>query len=308
MPKDLTALNCSKSSVIEGLFVAPADENYLVARWCYQNKVYRSFYWNAAQALEKYMKAILLFNGYSAIHPLNQPKKPYVHNLVALLASVYQIAFEFLPIDLELPTELGSKVWGWIDEPLRKYVARINTAGNPNNRYNLYGLNKMSGDLYKLDSLIYSLRRLTYNLSDPFYFNVPKDNDEHEFTLADALRKLPTYNPRNQFEFAYKPFRDCSDEVKFFFLNHNFPFSKSLQPDFQHKPLDQRWYSENSALYMTVFSYLEWNSGMETYEDVLALIPWIKDNIKLSTDDQRDLAEAFLLIEAKKNKQINTKT
>ncbi len=39
-----------------------ADRDYLVARFCYRQELEQQFLWSALQAVEKYLKAILLFN------------------------------------------------------------------------------------------------------------------------------------------------------------------------------------------------------------------------------------------------------
>ncbi|TIT06089.1 MAG: hypothetical protein E5W74_30460 [Mesorhizobium sp.] len=55
--------SCHKGRIINEMFVHTADENYIVARWCHDNQLMRDFFWNSVHALEKYMKAVLLFNG-----------------------------------------------------------------------------------------------------------------------------------------------------------------------------------------------------------------------------------------------------
>ena len=51
--------------VIYESFVIPADEDYLTARLLVKSKLYRGFYWSAAQCIEKYLKAYLLLHDVS---------------------------------------------------------------------------------------------------------------------------------------------------------------------------------------------------------------------------------------------------
>ncbi|TIX46358.1 MAG: hypothetical protein E5V33_31725, partial [Mesorhizobium sp.] len=55
-------LHASKSDIIRELFMKTADQTYVVARWCFLNRLYLDFYWNGLHAFEKYLKASLLFN------------------------------------------------------------------------------------------------------------------------------------------------------------------------------------------------------------------------------------------------------
>ena len=41
-----------------------ADKDYIAARLCYRNGLVPQFHWQALQAIEKYLKAILLINRY----------------------------------------------------------------------------------------------------------------------------------------------------------------------------------------------------------------------------------------------------
>jgi len=51
--------------VIYESFVVPGDQDYLMSRLLAQKGLPREFYWAAAQAIEKYLKAFLLINGES---------------------------------------------------------------------------------------------------------------------------------------------------------------------------------------------------------------------------------------------------
>ncbi|MBK7686911.1 MAG: hypothetical protein IPJ25_13650 [Rhodocyclaceae bacterium] len=58
-----SSAECNAVDVIYESFVVPADQDYLMSRLLAQNGLPRGFYWAAAQAIEKYLKAFLLMNG-----------------------------------------------------------------------------------------------------------------------------------------------------------------------------------------------------------------------------------------------------
>ena len=62
----MSEMNALKNNVVTQMFVDTADQNYLIARWAYHRGLFLDFFWNACQALEKYLKASLLLNGKSA--------------------------------------------------------------------------------------------------------------------------------------------------------------------------------------------------------------------------------------------------
>ena len=67
------------------LFRHLADEDYISARSNYQLRLREQFFWAGLQAVEKYLKAILLHNGRSTLN--------YGHNLPKLLKAVRQISY-----------------------------------------------------------------------------------------------------------------------------------------------------------------------------------------------------------------------
>ena len=63
MSQEITELDVLKNNVVKELFLKTADQTYVVARWCFLNRLYLEFYWNGLHAVEKYLKAALLLNG-----------------------------------------------------------------------------------------------------------------------------------------------------------------------------------------------------------------------------------------------------
>lgn len=86
------------------VFRNQADCDYIAARANFRMQLRQQFLWSGQQALEKYLKAILLFNGQSARFrdPTVRRPREYGHDLIALFDAVRAIpifAFELEPKD-----------------------------------------------------------------------------------------------------------------------------------------------------------------------------------------------------------------
>ena len=154
MPYDVTQFETMKDMVINDLFVKTADQTYVVARWCFINRLNLNFYWNGVHAVEKYLKASLLFNGRKALN--------YGHDIERLFKEVLTFANESLPEQLECPKPWPSDIWR--DETTSHFVSRLNELGDPNNRYNLFGFTQFPDDLQKLDQLVFAVRSIAQAL------------------------------------------------------------------------------------------------------------------------------------------------
>lgn len=81
------------------VFRRQADFDYIAARANFRMQLRQQFLWSAQQAIEKYLKAVLLFNGKSARYPTGK-RKEFGHDLIALLDEVKTIpifTFELEP-------------------------------------------------------------------------------------------------------------------------------------------------------------------------------------------------------------------
>jgi|MTBAKSStandDraft_2_1061841.scaffolds.fasta_scaffold05006_4 hypothetical protein len=124
------------------VFRDQADADYITARACWRLRLREQFLWSALQALEKYLKAILLFNGRSALWPgTDQRGKEFGHDLPRLFQSVSAIE----DLVIELPEWAGD------------FFATLERFGN--NRYLSKSAYSLPEWLGKLDELTWSLRR-----------------------------------------------------------------------------------------------------------------------------------------------------
>lgn len=129
------------------MFRNPADRDYIAARAVWRLRFRDQFLWSSLQAFEKYLKAILLYNGRSARWP--DPDAPtkrargeeYGHSLSRLLAAVRALP----DLNVTLPP--------WTDD----FVLRVEMFGA--NRYLTRQGYSRSDWLARLDESVWSLRR-----------------------------------------------------------------------------------------------------------------------------------------------------
>lgn len=117
-----------------------ADQDYISARACYKAELTESFLWLSLHAIEKYLKAILLFNA------IPKPRKSYGHNVENLLDAVEKIR----EIDLRLPMEVYN------------FIKYINHFGE--NRYFDSSVFVEEYALDKLDTTVWYIRKHCYDM------------------------------------------------------------------------------------------------------------------------------------------------
>lgn len=115
-------------------FRDPADQDYIMARIAYRKQFDQQFRWCALQALEKYFKAILLYNSVST--------KNLGHNLVRALNRVREIV------------DLGFELPATDTEHFIKYISEYGS-----DRYFSYPTYLIDKALPTLDKTIWSVRR-----------------------------------------------------------------------------------------------------------------------------------------------------
>jgi hypothetical protein len=141
--------------VIYESFVVPADQDYLMSRLLAQKGLPRGFYWAAAQAIEKYLKAFLLLNGKSVLKGFNG------HPLKKLFEASMGIDISFA--DLNILPHQNIEVKPDLSHHLKKFGVSeffddLEKHGSADNRYNALGVQYNTGYLFAMDSLSFQLR------------------------------------------------------------------------------------------------------------------------------------------------------
>lgn len=133
------------------VFRKQADYDYISARANYRMRLRQQFLWSAHQAVEKYLKATLLFNGKSARYytPTGTTKKcEFSHDLDALVIEVKNIALFKFEIEPE-------------DEKFLSYLSHQGT-----NRYLNTSAYNAPDAIHQLDSLVWHIRRYCQYIAD----------------------------------------------------------------------------------------------------------------------------------------------
>lgn len=278
-------LDVLKNNIVTSMFVDPGDNNYVMARIAYQSGFYQDFFWNAAQAAEKYLKASLLLNGETLIKSNGHNK--FGHNLVRLFDKVESYAGEFFPDKLNRPWQLGDV--HWCDESPRAFVERLNQSGDPSARYNVHGYTKRWEDLCHLDQFLFATRRVAFRLDTIITPKRLRSNPEIPHTVAENLRKSSTYTPRSVASRLAKLTSPRSrSELRDAFLKGNFPFAPD---DYEHGTISHGISASNPVLYMRILSFVE---GSDVVENpvVAELADWAAENIFLGDEIATQLRDA----------------
>lgn len=156
MPENIqSSAECNAVDVIYESFVVPGDQDYLVSRLLAQKGLPRGFYWAAAQAIEKYLKAFLLMNGESI-------KIYKFHPIKKLFEAASKIDTSL--VDLDIMSHQSIQVEASISYHLIKFaildfINELERHGSSDNRYNTFGVDYNTGHLCAMDSLSFQLRR-----------------------------------------------------------------------------------------------------------------------------------------------------
>jgi HEPN domain-containing protein len=121
---------------IDRSFRDMADKDYIAVRILYRANLGPQFLWAAEQAMEKYLKGVLLYNDVSTIK--------LVHNLEKALKALGQITD--IPFD--------------IPDDVRQFIRRLNEEGT--NRYFEYPAAALGEELLQLDRAVWCIRRYCY--------------------------------------------------------------------------------------------------------------------------------------------------
>ena len=160
------------NNLVLRMFVATADQNYILPRLAYLNGLSLDFFWLSLHATEKYLKAILLFNGHST--------RSFRHDLVKLYSQVQKLYPKLVLGPLVDPK---LEHLHWRDCSVEDFLARLGSCGHPSNRYLTYGYTAMLSDLVKVDQLVWSVRRYCRPLRETL--------EGHEIDHIEELRKHP---------------------------------------------------------------------------------------------------------------------
>lgn len=218
MPEHIqSSAECNAVDVIYESFVVPGDQDYLMSRLLAQKGLPRGFYWAAAQAIEKYLKAFLLMNGVSV-------KEFKFHPIKKLFEAANKIDTSFTALSI-LPHP-SIQVEPGVSHHLKKFTVQgfideLERHGSADNRYNAIGVEYNTGHLCAMDSLSFQVRRKIGAIPINESFNKLSSDlmatfERHNPWFQTGIDHPPSRIPSNEFPIQYS-----SSVTKFEILTNN---------------------------------------------------------------------------------------
>lgn len=148
--QDTMELQVILNTFANDVFRMQADCDYISARASYKMHLRQQFLWSALQAVEKYLKAILLFNGKSSkFYCVTAPKRIlFRHDLDALYTEVKKIT----PLRFD------------IDPKGEEFLTYLHKQGE--NRYMDKSAYMERDAIHQLDALVWEIRRYCQYIPD----------------------------------------------------------------------------------------------------------------------------------------------
>lgn len=283
-PTDLDVL---KNNVVTQMFVDPADQDYVVARWAYHRKMYLEFFWNACQSLEKYFKASLLLNRMSLLRPNGRNK--YGHDLEHLFRAVSGYASDLFPEKLTKPVQWD--VPHWREETLEEFISRMNELGDANNRYNVFGYMQRWEDLCHFDQMVFAARRVAFNLdSYPFIGNKRQPKQKLK-TVRELLQRDPEkmYHRGTTSMLGKLTGKKADQETREAGLRLNYPFAPA---DYDHGSVRIGVSSSEAVLYRRIIALSDGPPRTQADYEGVALAEWVTGNVPLPNSVRDQISAA----------------
>jgi hypothetical protein len=267
MPRRYPELYAEKHSIVKELFISTADDNYMLARWCFQQRLNVDYFWLAVHCLEKYFKAVLLLNERSSLD--------FGHEIEKLYEAVYPIAPELMPVQLVRPMNMPASMWR--EEAVVDFIRRLYQDGQAHNRYLLFGYGRSAEDLFKLDQVVFGIRRLAQPLEVRFVGDDDNQDDglpRYSRRTALAMRPGKHENLQSKLEETMEGKR--GEELRHVLLNWNFPFAGD---DYPHEMSTFTSAYQNPILMTRLYEPL--HCGQSHFGEGDRLWDWVKTNIFL---------------------------
>ncbi|MBV1838454.1 hypothetical protein [Acetobacter estunensis] len=252
-----------KHNLVHDLFVHTADENYMSFRVCLINGIDNEMSWQAAHSIEKYIKAVLSLNGVSV------KDRGISHDICTLYNKLEELAPDLIPDEL---------ISGRKKIKTKEFIKHLSLNGDPNNRYGVYGYGFSVDDMLLVDSLVFSVRRLTCDLS--------RELASEEKTYRQKFLENPEYMPTLESSPLHELINNENYRgIRNFVLDNNNAFAPK---DFTHTELRIR---KRSAYKTNPFVY--YISQLCDAEKSIFL-EWIKKNIVLPKGLYQELRDEFV--------------
>ena len=264
-----------KAQIARRMFVATADNNYILARIAWFNELDWDFFWLGLHAVEKYLKATLLMNDRSAKGG---------HDLLTLYRRTLEIDDRLALPELVAP---GIENVFWPKQTMMSFLEKLNDYGSADNRYNLTGYAIRPDHLFSLDQLIWAVRRRCRRLNTTIAITADRRIPwDHLYALDN--------NPREWSVGTDMPIErlmggDLDDPERQAFTNLNVPFA----PEQPHTMTSWSSRANNPPLSDWYRLLTSDTATAETREQARTVLAWARDNIKLGKQDTKVINAAI---------------
>lgn len=275
-----------QSVFVHQFFVAPADQNYLLARFCRLHGLNSEFWWQSLQAIEKVLKAGLVLNGVSV-------KSGFGHNIEKLWERHLRTFGDLAVSEICKPNELEPELWRPCS--LRNFLRRVNRMGHPDSRYGLLSNVYRPGDFFRLDQIYFELRRRTIGLewivgAD---WDTPDLKEFHGERYSRVIRDSPTHQIRIM-KCPTGLANGAGEKMEDILFSWNFSFRRNAS-DIQ-KPAPPSISSvypsaTNSYLYLLVEAVQSARAAGQVEPALRDRVTWLLDNIQIGRDAEQAFRE-----------------
>lgn len=284
-PLEMT-LSERKVDLVKRLFVSSADTDYLTARWAYSHALSGQFFWAAAQAVEKYMKALWLLNDKSV--------RGIGHDLDSLFAETKRLDKSgIIPELIQLPATTGLGKDTWEGQSTRSFIKYLSNYGSGDSRYGSIGTNMNGPVIHIVDQLAASIRAIIRRnnlICTDLFLETGQSQWSEEKIIQPTPWVLCHRLPLEQL-FYRKYSVGQSDELRYVFANMNLSFfeehdvSESIFGGliYQTSPII------NHLIYWKNLKHLHLNPTQQNTETISHLKQWVLDNIPLSREIKKVL-------------------
>lgn len=277
-----TSFNHFKSVLAHQFFVLPADRNYFLARFTRIYGLPEEFWWQSLQAIEKYLKAGLLLNGESV-------KSSNGHEIFSLWERHTKIFGELAVADFVKPPALNQKYW--TARTVGDFIRDVAIKGHPDSRYGLLSRWETQDDLFKLDQLVFELRRRTIGLDWVVGSDWPAT--ELEQYEGKPYRDVILAEPEHPIRAVKTPSGALNiggEDLTDLFHAWNFAFTRS--PEDLSRNTSPHVAPAIAAGNSYIYLLLEALEHEEVITPpVIERIQWLLDNIKLGKADMEDFKD-----------------
>jgi hypothetical protein len=152
------------------------------------------------------------------------------HNL-SMAFEKYRLAFgELAPQKFEKPRSLSKALWR--PKSTERFLQKLETQGHPDSRYRLISWFNEPSDLFMLDQLVFSLRRMTVGMhwTVGIDWKVPAAQQRYNGRrFDDVLRASPRFQPRGKMKIPSGSALAAGDQIEDTLFAWNFSYRRKKE-------------------------------------------------------------------------------